>query len=170
MNDHPLAQVLAESDGFVVIGDSSASRFPGLSYNAYTHAKKKFYCLDLGGLTESRGPTKGGKVYTSVAELPADRSELAVLWVKPTRAKEAVEIAAQAGSKRVWFSFQTGTPEAVARARELGLTVVEVGRCPVYYLEGAPTACALHTRLTKLSGTWARPPQTEATEGRRELW
>lgn len=168
--DHPLAAILRNADRFVVIGDSSEERFPGLSYHAYTTVKKPFYCLDLGGLAESRGPTKGGKVYKTVEELPADRSDLAVIWVKPGSAKNAVDVAKAAGCTRVWFSFQTGHRDAVAHARALGMEVVEIGRCPVYYLEGAPTACNLHTRVAKLSGTWARPPQTDPDAKRRELW
>lgn len=159
-----------EADGFLVIGDSSQGRFPGFSYAAYTKAGRRFYWLDLGGLTESRGPVKGGKVYTSVAELPDDRGDLAILWVKPSSCVRAVEIAHEAGATRVWFSFQTGHPDGVARARELGMTIVEVGRCPVYYLDGAPAACRMHTAITRLSGTRARPPASEADRSRRELY
>jgi hypothetical protein len=167
---HPLQEVIAESEGFVLIGDSSADRFPGLSYNAYTKAGKSFHCLDLGGLKESRGPTKGGPVYSTVAELPSDRDDLAVIWVKPGRAKEAVELAQRAGCRRIWFSFQTGHRDAVARAIELGLEVIEIGRCPIYYMDSPPTACAAHKALTKVTGTWAKPPQLDPTAKRRELW
>ena len=67
---HHLAEVINAAEGFLLIGDSSQDRFPGYSYHAYTIAGRRFYCLDLGGLTESRGPTKGGKVYTKIEELP----------------------------------------------------------------------------------------------------
>lgn len=170
MLDHPLARILAEADGLVVIGHSGEDRFPAFSYNAYTHAGKRFYCLDMGGLTESRGPTKGGRVYSRVEDLPTDHADLAVIWVKPHTAKQAVDLARAAGCRRVWFSFHTGHPEAVAHARELGMEVVEIGRCPIYYLEGAPTACRLHTAVARLSGTLARPPQTDPAAERRELW
>lgn len=170
MSEHPLAALMRTTEGFVVIGDSSHDRFPALSYHAYTTAKKKFYCLDLGGLAESRGPTKGGKVYHTVAELPSDHADLAVIWVKPHDASKAVDVAHEAGCKRVWFSFLTGHVDAVAHARELGMEVVEIGRCPVYFLEGAPTACKVHTAVARLSGTLARPPQLDATAKRRELW
>lgn len=73
---HPLARVIADADGFVLIGDSSQDRFPAFSYHAYTTAKKRFYCVDMGGLTESRGPTKGRKVYTSIDELPEEHDDL----------------------------------------------------------------------------------------------
>lgn len=164
---HPLARVIADADGFVLIGDSSQDRFPAFSYHAYTTAKKRFYCLDMGGLAESRGPTKGGKVYRSVQELPDDRDDLAIVWVKPSRATEAVELAHEAGCTRVWFSFHTGHPDAIERAKALGMEVIEVGRCPIYYLEGAPLACKLHAGIVKLSGTAKRPPQLTLDKDQR---
>jgi hypothetical protein len=167
---HPLHDVINDADGFVIIGDSSNGRFPGVSYAAYTHVGKRFYCLDLGGLTEARGPAAGGKVYTSVAELPAEHSDLAILWVTPSRSLEAVNLAHEAGCTRIWFSFKTGHVDAVARAKELGMEVIEVGRCPVYYLEGVPTLCKVHSAMTKMSGTYARPPQTEPDRSLREMW
>ena len=164
---HPLADVINQADGFVLIGDSSADRFPGFSYAAYTKTHKRFYCLDLGGLAESRGPVQGGKVYTALAEIPAEHGDLAILWVKPGRSREAVELAHQAGCKRVWFSFHTAHPSAIERARELELEIVEVGRCPVYYLEDAPLACKLHQLAVKASGTYGRPPQTTLDKDQR---
>ena len=167
---HQLEKTIRDADGLVLIGDSSEDRFPGYSYNAYTQIGKPFYCLDLGGLTESRGPTVGGKVYTSVNELPEDRNDLAIIWVTPRSAHRAVEVAHSAGCKRVWFSFGSGHRDAVARARELGIEVVEIGRCPVYYLADKPKACAAHTALVKATGTYRRPPQLDSNAKRRELW
>lgn len=168
---HPLETVINEAEGFVLIGESGADHFPGFSYNAYVKAGKRFYCLDLDGLTESRGPTKGGKVYTSVDELPDDRGDLAVIWVHPKTAARAAETAHEAGCKRVWFSFKTGHRDGVARARELGMEVVEIGRCPVYYLNGPKTAvCGGHTAMVKLSGSYKKPPQTDPDAKRREMW
>jgi hypothetical protein len=166
---HPLEKTVREAEGFVLIGDSSQDRFPAYSYNAYTRIGKSFYCLDLGGLTQSRGPTKGGKVYTSVADLPEERSDLAIIWVKPRSAARAVGVAHEAGCRRVWFSFQTGHRDAVARARELGMEVIEIGRCPVYYLDEKPAACVMHTMLVKITGTYKRPPQIDSETKRREL-
>ena len=167
---HELERVINEADGFIVIGDSEADRFPAYSYHAYTTTGKRFYCLDMGGLTESRGATEGGKVYTSVEELPDDRDDLAVIWVHPKRAAEAVELAHQADCRRVWFSFQTGHRDAVQRARELGMEVVEIGRCPVYYLDDKPAGCKAHTAILKISGSYKRPPQLDPDAKRRELW
>lgn len=168
---HPLESVIRDAEGFLLVGDSSEERFPAFSYNAFTKANKRFFCLDLGGLTESRGPIKGGKVYTKVEDIPADgRGDLAIIWVKPHSAAKAVEVAHQFGAKRVWFSFQTGHADAVARAKELGLQVVEVGRCPVFYLDDKPVICAAHALVAKVGGTYGRSPTDTADPKRRELY
>lgn len=167
---HPLETVIRNADGFVLIGDSSEDRFPAFSYHAYTTTGKRFYCIDLGGLPASRGATKGGKVYHQVSELPEDHDDLAIIWVKPHSASRAVDVAHEAGCKRVWFSFQTGHRDAVAHARELGMEVVEIGRCPIFYLADKPAACKGHTLMVKATGAYRRPPQTESDRKRRELW
>jgi hypothetical protein len=167
---HPLEEVMRDPRPFVLIGDSSQDRFPATSYHAYTRIGRPFYCLDLGGMTESRGPTTGGKVYPKVADLPADRSDLAIIWVKPRSAARAVDVAHEAGCKRVWFSFETGHRDAVARARELGMEVVEIGRCPVYYSGPKNAMCAAHMLWVKASGTYGLPPQTDPDSKHRELW
>lgn len=167
---HPLEDIIRKADGFVVIGDSSEERFPAQSFHSYTSVGKRFYALDLGGLTESRGGSKGRKVHTSVAELPADHDDLAIIWVKPHSAARAVDVAHEAGCKRIWFSFQTGHRDAVARARELGMEVVEIGRCPVHYMDEMVGACKAHTALLKISGSYGKAPQTDPDAKRRELW
>ena len=166
---HPLEDVIQKADGFVLIGDSSEGRFPAFSYHIYTIHQKRFYCLDLGGLEVSRGKTKGGKVYARVEDIPADHDDLAIVWMKPRSAVRGVEAAHAAGCKRVWFSFQTGHPAAVDRARELGMEVVEIGRCPVYYMDRRMPECTAHTLMVKMTGLWGRPPQTDATAKRREM-
>lgn len=170
--DHPLTEVITGADGFVLIGDSGADRFPAMSYNVYSKTGRRFFCLDMGGRTMSRGGVDDGIVYANVADLPEDRGDLAIIWVHPHRAKEAVGLAHEAGCERVWFSFKTGHRDAVAHARELGMQVVEIGRCPVHYLQadGIPGACKAHTLMTKATGTWKRPPQTDPEVKRRELW
>jgi len=167
---HPHEDTINQAEQFLLIGDSAADRFPALSYDAYVKAGKSFYCFDYGGLSESRGPTKGGIVYTSIDDLPEERGDLAIIWVHPHRAKEAVELAQSAGYTKVWFSFKTGHPDAVERAKELGMEVIEIGRCPVYYLNEKPRACAGHAMMLKVSGSYAKPPQLDPNAKRRELW
>ena len=167
---HPLETIINEASGFLLVGESGAGRFPALSYHAYDLARKTFYCHDLDGLAEARGKSAGGKVYASVDELPEDRGDLAIIWVTPKTATRAVDVAHEAGCRRVWFSFKSGHRDAVARARELGLEVVEIGRCPVYYLSEKPAVCKTHTLMVKLSGNYRRPPQTDSDKKRRELF
>jgi len=166
---HPLEDVIRNAPGFLLIGDSSEGRFPAASFHNYTQTGTLFYCVDLGGLTESRGKSAGKKLYHLGEELPADHSDLAVIWVKPRSAARAVEIAHEAGCKRVWFSFQTGHRDAVARARELGMEVVEIGRCPVHYMDQQVPICRIHTVMLKATGVYGRPPQTDPDAKRREI-
>jgi hypothetical protein len=161
---------MREADGFVLIGDSSEERFPAESFHAYTEAGRRFYCVDLGGLTESRGKSAGKKVYNAASELPDDTGELAIIWMKPRSAVRGVELAHEAGCTEVWFSFTTGHRDAVAKARELGMEVVEIGRCPAYYMDNQPKNCRGHKMLTKLTGTYGRPPQLDPDAKRREIW
>jgi CoA binding protein len=167
---HPLEDVIRNAEPFVFIGDSAEGRFPAMSYANAAKKKHRVYYLDLGGMTESRGSVKGGKVYADPKEIPGDRTDLAVIWTKPHSAKKAVDVAHELGAKRVWFSFHTGHKDAVARARELGMEVVEIGRCPVYYMEGHVAACAAHTVMVKASGLYGKPPQTDPDAARRELF
>lgn len=168
---HPLSEIMAEERPLLLIGDSDANRFPGMSYHCYATSGREFYCLDLGKLASSRGFTRGGPVIHAVDELPETWSgDLAIIWVSPIRAAEATRVAAEAGCTRIWYSFQTATPEAVELARELGLDVVEIGRCPLYFFEGQkPLPCRLHTAVVSASGTRDLPPQTTMGDTRREL-
>ena len=167
---HPLQSLMADAGHFLLIGDSSKDRFPGYSFHAYTVIGRTFSCLDLGGLSESRGPTSGAPVYTSVDDLPDTIGDLAIIWVTASRNTEAVEAAKAAGCSKVWFSFRTATAEGVNRARELDLEIVEIGRCPVYYLDRMVPICKGHTLMLKLSGSYKKPSQTDAEAKRRELW
>lgn len=166
---HPLEQVIRNAENFVLIGDSSQGRFPAQSFHSYTSVGKRFYCLDVGGLKESRGASPGHKVYNAVEELPEDRGDLAIIWVKPSTAKGAVELAHAAGCRRVWFSFGSGHREAVERARALEMEVVEIGRCPVYYMDRMTPACKAHTLMVKATRAYQKPPQTDAEAKHREL-
>lgn len=166
---HPLQLVMRSPEPVLLIGDSSQGRFPGMSYHCYTRVGKAFHCLDLGRLKRSRGLTRGGRVYRSVAELPPDRGSLAILWMLPRTAIRGVEAAHEAGCSRVWFNFHTGHREAVERARALGMEVVEIGRCPVCYLDEMVPICRAHTAAMKLAGSWRLPPQTDPAARRREV-
>jgi len=167
---HPLEDVIRGADRFVLIGDSEKGRFPAMSFNSYTKVNKPFYCLDLGGLTESRGGSPGKKVYTSVDEVPDDHADLAIIWVTASRLKDAIDAADALGCKRLWFSFKSCEAGAIEYAREKGLEIVEIGRCPVYYMDRMIPVCKAHTLLVKASGSYRKPPQTDPTAKRREMF
>jgi hypothetical protein len=167
---HPLEDVIRNAEPFVFIGHSDEGRFPAMSYANAAKRNHRVYYYDMGGLTESRGKAAGGKVYVEVADIPDDRTDLAVIWTKPRTAKKAVDIAHELGAKRIWFSFKTGHPEAVRHARELGMEIVEIGRCPVHYMDGQVAECASHTVMLKVTGAYKKPPQTDENAKRRELY
>ena len=149
---HPLEDVMQAADGFVVIGNSADGRFPATSYAAYVQEGKRFFCLDLGGLTESRGPVKGGKVYPSVESLPKDElGDLAILWVKPSKAAEAVDVAHELGLTRIWFSFQTGRP------RRSG------GRCSTSTVSTRRVSCWRPCTVRRTSTTRRRWPRCSSS-------
>lgn len=160
---------MEEADGFLLIGDSGSNRFPATSFNCYTKIGKRFYCLDMDGLAESRGFSKGQKVYTSVDELPEERGDLAILWVHPYRAHDAVSLAHKAGATKVWFSFGTCSESAFEHAKSLDMEIVEIGRCPVFFLGRQVGPCRIHTAMVGLSGARKLPPQTDFHQKRREL-
>ncbi len=166
---HPLEDVIRNAEPFVFIGNSTEGRFPAMSYANAKKRDHRIYYFDMGGMTKSRGKAPGGKVYADVATIPDDRTDLAVIWTKPRTAKRAVDIAHELGAKRVWFSFMTGHADAVRHARELGMEIVEIGRCPVHYMDGQVAECKSHTALLKISGAYKRPPQTDENAKRREL-
>lgn len=168
---HPLAAVINTEAPILLVGDSSSARFPAMSFNCYKRQAKPVYCVDLGGRTTSRGGSAGHAVYPSFNDLPPDwGGELAILWVPPFRAAECTRAIAAVGCTKVWYSFQTVTPEAISTAAEMAVEVVEAGRCPVFFLEGPkPLPCRLHIAAVRFSGALALPPQTTASSRRREL-
>ena len=79
-------------------------------------------------------------------------------------------MAADVGCTKIWYSFMTVSPEALAVAEERGLEVVEAGRCPVFFMDGPkPLPCRMHTAAVRLTGTLGLPRQTTISDKRREL-
>jgi predicted CoA-binding protein len=166
-----LAAVINTEQPILLVGDSASARFPAMSFDCYMRQGKAVSCVDLGGRTTSRGASAGHAIYPSFDDLPPDwGGELAILWVPPYRAAECTRAVAAVGCTKVWYSFHTVTPEAISTAAELGVEVVEAGRCPVFFLKGPkPLPCRLHTAAARLFGMRSLPPQTDASATRREL-
>lgn len=165
---HPLRAVMAETTPFLLIGDSDSDRFPRASYACYTKIGKDFRFLDM-GRRDLSAYTQGRAVSHSPEEVQGFGGDLAVVWVHPFSVVKAVEWAHRAGCRRIWFSFGTISVAGLSRAGELGLEVLEAGRCPVYFLTERTGPCRVHGWVVDLLGVPELPPQTHAGEGRREL-
>ncbi len=49
------------------------------------------------------------------------------------------------------------------------MEVVEIGRCPLYYMDQKIVACKAHTVMVKVTGAYGLPPQTDANAKHREM-
>lgn len=169
MSAHPLAEIMAETAPILLIGDSDSDRFPRASHANYRKAGKAFEFYDLGkrDLTQH---VDGKPVRRSLSELPEQwGGDLAILWLHPASVPAGLEVAAGAGCKRVWFSFDTGSPGGIALAERLGMQVVEVGRCPVFYMSSRHGPCAIHGGVVQLTGLLDGAPRVAFQKGQREL-
>ncbi len=167
-NRASLHDVMAETEPFLLVGDSDSERFPGMSFACYQKVGRAFCYLDLGSRDLSV-EAKGQRIFHSVEELGDWGGDLALIWVHAITAIKALELAHKAGCKRVWFSFGTGNSAAVALAAELGIQVVEVGRCPVLFLKERAGPCRVHGWFANATGLTGLPPQLDAGLSRREL-
>jgi predicted CoA-binding protein len=73
----------------------------------------------------------GTTCYPSLAGLP-EPVNAALVVVPPAKALDVIEAIARAGIEHVWLQQGAESPEALARARELGLDVV-AGECILMY-------------------------------------
>jgi predicted CoA-binding protein len=71
---------------------------------------------------------EGVPCYPDLASLPESVHGVSVI-TPPAVTVSVVEQAAEAGIKRIWMQPGAESPEAVARAEELGLTVISGGPC-----------------------------------------
>lgn len=170
MNNHDsLRAVMAETKPLLLIGDSDSDRFPRTSFACYQKIGKAFHYLDMGHRDLSKYAKEHPILYRT-EELGEDwGGDLAVIWVHAFSAVKALELAHQAGCSRVWFSFGAGNPDAVALAGELGIEVLEVGRCPVFFLNEQAGPCMVHAWVARTFGLTELGPQLHAGPGRREL-
>lgn len=159
---------MAETKPVLLIGDSDSDRFPRTSFVCYQKVGKPFHYLDM-GRRDLSDYSKDHPILYSVEELGEWGGDLAIIWVHPITAVKALELAHQAGCKRVWFSFGAGNQVAVDLAGELGVEVLEVGRCPVFFLKERAGPCKVHAWLAQASGLTKLEPQLHAGPDRREL-
>ena len=131
---------------FCLIGHSAQKPFPLLSYRALKAKGKTVYAVD-----PSVDDIDGDRVYSDLKELP-ESVEAVVIEVPKEETAAWVGKAAEAGCKSVWIHMKRETPEALAIARDRGMTVC-TGTCAVQYLRGG-FPHVVHRMLRKLSGRW----------------
>lgn len=71
---------------------------------------------------------EGRPAYTSLADVPGGIHGLSIV-TPPAITEALVEEAAAAGVRHLWMQPGAESPEAVARAEELGLSVIAGGPC-----------------------------------------
>lgn len=163
-----LHAVMAETTPVLLIGDSDSDRFPKTSFACYQNIGKAFHYLDM-GRRDLSAHAKGQPILYGAEELGDWGGDLALVWVHPLTAVKAVELCHEAGCKRVWFSFDSANASALERAADLGIQVLEVGRCPVFFLENRTGPCRIHGWVADVVGLTDLEPQLHAGPKRREL-
>jgi hypothetical protein len=163
----PLHAVMAETAPVLLIGDSSSERFPKTSFACYQKVGKAVHYLDM-GRRDLSAHSNGQPILYSPQELGDWGGDLALIWVHPISTVRAVELAEEAGCKRLWFSFGSANDAALQLAESKGMKVLEVGRCPVLFLENRAGPCKVHGWVADALGLTELEPQLHAGSGRRE--
>ncbi len=137
-----------------VIDDFLAQRrlaFVGAShdpkaFSASVYRALKEHGYQLVPVNPSADEVEGDPCVASVRDLPAG-IEGAIVMVPPAAALAVVEECIDREIPRVWLHQGAGptcaTPEAVARARDAGLAVVD-GACPMMFLDDATWVHRVH--------------------------
>ena len=102
------------------------------------------------------GQIEGQIAWPSLAALPRPPDGI-VICVAPAKVEGILRQAASLGIRRVWLQQGAESPEAVALARELGLSMA-YRACVLMYLRPVRSYHALHRGLMKLVGRLERTP------------
>ena len=131
-----------DNESFAVVGHSARRAFPALTYGALKKNGKRVFAIDPEAET-----IEGDPAYADFEALP-EKVQAVVVEVPREETLDWVEKAAQAGISELWIHANTGSPEALALAREKGMAVRH-GTCAVQYLDkGFPHN--LHAFVRKL--------------------
>ncbi len=96
----------------------------------------------------------GVPCYASVKELPAGLDRLYI--VTPKKETEGVvRDAAAYGIKKIWIQQQSDTPEALALAREKGMSVIS-GRCMMMFAEPVSGIHGFHRWMMRFFGKYPK--------------
>jgi len=131
---------------YAFVGNSAKKPFPAVSYAACKAQGKTAYAVD-----EELDGVDGDRVYRGLGELPGEVDGV-VLEVPAEETASWIQRVADAGVKRAWIHQKRETPEALALANRLGLSVC-YGTCAVQYL-GTGFPHSVHRFFRKLRGNW----------------
>lgn len=136
-----------DHQSFAFVGHSAQKGFPALSYAEAKKRGKKVFPVD-----PSAREIDGDRCYPDLASLP-ERVEAVVLELPREETRDWVERAADAGIREVWIHMNRDTPEAIALAKERGLSVL-TGTCAVMYLSQGFSVHALHRWADRITGKY----------------
>lgn len=92
----------------------------------------------------------GEPCYPNLAALQG-KVDSALICVQPNQAAKVVREAAQAGVKKIWLQRGAQSTEALAAARELGITPV-AGKCILMYVQPVTSLHGWHRAFARLFG------------------
>ena len=135
------------NSSFALVGHSAKKGFPTLSYTELKKQGKRVFAVDPS--VEEIG---GDRTYPDLASLP-QKVDAVVLELPKEETEDWVRKAADAGIPNVWIHMTRETPEAVALAKEKGLTVL-TGTCAVMYVKPGFSYHSIHKWIDKLTGKY----------------
>jgi predicted CoA-binding protein len=92
----------------------------------------------------------GEPCYSSLSALRG-RVDGVIVSVTPEKATAVIQEAVQAGIQQIWLQQGAQSPEALAKARELGVTPV-TGKCILMYMQPVGSIHAFHRFDAKIFG------------------
>src|SRR5690606_31618175 len=107
------------------------AKFGNKSVRAHQRAGYTVYPVNPRG-----GQIEGLPVFTSIADVPAAPLDRVSMYLPPSAGLAVLESIAAHGCRELWLNPRTASPELVARARSLGLNVIE--SCSIVALGMSP--------------------------------
>ena len=94
----------------------------------------------------------GRECHSNLTELKG-QVDGAVFCIPPHKSMQAVKDAAKAGLSKLWLQQGSHSPEVLALANKLGLTVV-AGKCIMMYAEPVKSIHKFHQTVNKIFGKY----------------
>jgi predicted CoA-binding protein len=117
-----------------IIGASSdRSKYGNKAVRAFVHTGHTVFPIN-----RKEPEVEGLKAYASVLDVPGP-VDMASFYVAPAVGMQVIEEVARKGIREVWLNPGAGSPELVARARELGIepvaacSILGIGESPAAY-------------------------------------